>query len=33
VLPPEMYDKVMALRQQQKGKREAMPEMQHQRHG
>ena len=29
VLPPEMYDKVMALRQQQKGKPEPMPGMQH----
>ena len=27
VLPPDMYDKVMALREQQKGKPEPMPEM------
>jgi len=30
VLPPEMYDKVMALREQQKGRREPMPGMEHQ---
>src|SRR5216684_6766826 len=30
VLPPEMYDKVMALRDQQKGKPEPMPGMEHQ---
>ena len=29
VLPPEMYDKVMALREQQNSKPQAMPEMQH----
>jgi manganese oxidase len=29
VLPPDMYDKVMALREQQKSKPEPMPEMQH----
>lgn len=33
VLPPEMYDKVMALREQQKGKPEPMPEMQHPHNG
>lgn len=33
VLPPEMYDKVMALREQQKGKPEPMPEMPHQHNG
>jgi hypothetical protein len=34
VLPPEMYDKVMALREQQKnGKPPTMPEMQHQHRG
>jgi hypothetical protein len=32
VLPPEMYDRVMALRRQQK-RPEPMPEMQHQHHG
>ena len=32
VLPPEMYDKVMALRQQN-SKPQAMPEMQHQHRG
>ena len=30
VLPPEVYDRVMALRDQQKGKAEAMPAMEHQ---
>jgi hypothetical protein len=29
VLTPEMYDKVMALREQQKNKPEPMPEMEH----
>jgi len=33
VLPPEMYDKVMALREQQKGKPEPMPGMEHPHHG
>ena len=33
VLPPEMYDKVMASREQRKGRPEPMPEMQHQHHG
>ena len=33
VLPPEMYEKVMALREQQKGKPELMPGMEHQHHG
>lgn len=33
VLPPEMYDEVMALREQQKGKPEPMPEMPHQHNG
>ena len=33
VLPPEMYDKVMALREQQNSKPQAMPEMQHQHRG
>ena len=33
VLPPDMYDKVMALRKQQKGKPESMPGMEHQHHG
>ena len=33
VLPPDMYDKVMALRKQQKGKPEPMPGMEHQHHG
>jgi manganese oxidase len=30
VLPPDMYDKVMALRDQQKGKSEPLPGMEHQ---
>jgi manganese oxidase len=33
VLPAEMYDKVMALREQQNGKPQTMPEMQHQHRG
>jgi len=33
VLPPDMYDKVMALREQHKGKPETMPEMTHPHHG
>jgi hypothetical protein len=33
VLPPDMYDKVMALREQQKSKPEPMPEMQYQHNG
>ena len=33
VLPPDMYDKVMALREQQKGKPEPMPGMEHQHRG
>ena len=33
VLPPDLYDKVMALREQQKGKPESMPEMTHPHHG
>jgi len=33
VLPPDMYDKVMALREQQKGKPEPMPGMEHAHHG
>jgi hypothetical protein len=33
VLPPEMYDKVMALREQRNGKPEPTPETQHQHHG
>jgi len=33
VLPPETYDKVMALREQQKGKPEPMPEMTHPHQG
>jgi hypothetical protein len=33
VLPPDMYDKVMALREQQKGKPEPMPGMEHPHHG
>jgi len=33
VLPPDMYDKVMALREQQKGKPEPMPGMAHPHHG
>jgi hypothetical protein len=33
VLPPEMYDKVMALREQQKGKPEPMQGMEHPHHG
>jgi manganese oxidase len=33
VLPPDIYDKVMALQEQQKSKPEPMPEMQHQHHG
>jgi manganese oxidase len=33
VLPPDIYDKVMALREQQKSKPEPMPEMQYQHNG
>jgi hypothetical protein len=33
VLPPELYDKVMAFREQQNGKPQTMPEMQHQHRG
>jgi hypothetical protein len=33
VLPPDLYDKVIALREQQKGKPESMPEMTHPHHG
>ena len=33
VLPPDMYDKVMALREQQKGKPEPMPGMEHTHQG
>jgi len=33
VLPPEMYDKVMALRGQQNSKPQTMPEMQHRHRG
>jgi hypothetical protein len=33
VLPPDMYDKVMALREQHKGKPETMPEMTQPHHG
>jgi hypothetical protein len=33
VLPPDMYDKVIALREQQKGKPEPMPEMEQPHHG
>ena len=33
VLPPDMYDKVMALREQQKGKPESMQGMEHPHHG
>jgi hypothetical protein len=33
VLPPEMYDKVMALREQQNSNPQTMPEMQHQHGG
>jgi hypothetical protein len=33
VLPPEKYDKVMALRERQNGKPPTMPEMQHQNRG
>jgi len=33
VLRPDMYDKVMALREQQKGKPEPMPGMEHPHHG
>jgi len=33
VLTPEMYDKVMTLREQQKNKQETMPEMQHDNQG
>jgi manganese oxidase len=33
VLPPDMYEKVMALREQHKGKPETMPEMTHPHHG
>jgi len=33
VLPPEMYEKVMTLREQQNSKPQTMPEMQHQHRG
>ena len=33
VLPPDMYEKVMILREQQKGKPQPMPGMDHQHHG
>jgi hypothetical protein len=33
VLPPDMYDKVMALREQHKDKPESMPGMEHPHHG
>ena len=33
VLPPDMYEKVMALRERQKEKPQAMPDMQHQHRG
>jgi hypothetical protein len=33
VLTPEMYDKVMALREQQKSNPDPMPEMQHHHQG
>ena len=33
VLPPDLYDKVMALREQQKGKPEPMPGMEHPHQG